>query len=123
MKLTETSTNMIVTRHLAVENGPTLTEPYGAKRNFRVDRVSIDYIWEGGAWVTPGSYSVSISGPTIKKDGGERVARVKAHPQYTDWSARRLSPEYEWTQRLVNFLRPQGTPSMLTLTDGFELEA
>lgn len=119
MRITTKSTQVAVTREVALTDAPVVT-PEGYRRAFQPDRLVITYTWQDGQYVVT-RYNVVMAGPWIKKDGTPAADRAGSiHPEIqkfpnTDWTER-----WAWLQPIIDLLRPNGDLS-ITVTDDHEI--
>ncbi len=101
------------TRFVTVEDGPIHRQAHSLNgKEFRVERVVIQYTLKDGRWDIDSSYAVSLGGTVLKKDGSDSRVAHSRHPEIADWRNVHFTGEWEWVQQLVDALRPTGDPEV-----------
>lgn len=115
MKITSLDEESIlqISRKAALANGPVLPMAYSSTgKTFRVKRVTVKYVYQGGEWVAASRFSVDLSGPVLKKDGTDSKSWHTSHPEW-DWRGNAYLPVYAFAEKIVDMLRPQGGVAMI----------
>lgn len=116
MKITQTRRADQIVRTFDIEDGPVLPFPYSsAGKTFRVKQVTIVYRNHGNSpWEVEGIFSISITGPVLKKDGTEGKEIFNGRPESDALTAGLLS-HYQWLRELIDLARPSGRSTALTI--------
>lgn len=115
MKVSTGDTHMKITRQFVItENHPVVPMAYSSPpKQVRIERGVINYVWKDGAWVVGSSFSVTVGGAVLKKDGtpGKNDHTRRAPDTFY------REPAWPWLDEIIELLRPDGDLTMATLTE------
>lgn len=108
MRITTKGHEATIRRTVLVSNGPVLNQPYSSSgKQFRVDRIVVDYqCTEGTRWVVRSSSCVILGGFVLKKDGTDSKVRHSGGIDYHVWQNRQIHAP--WLVEIIDQLRPHG---------------
>ncbi len=129
MKITTQSSHAEITRRFTItENQPIVPFAYADQpKKVRVERGHIIYRLIDGAWKVQNSYSVTVGGTVLKKDGSDSKLDHRRSADTVPCSGLRgadltekLTDDFQWLAPIINLLRPTGDVTM-TIAEDYEV--
>lgn len=127
MKITTESSNAEITRRFTItENHPVVPMAHARPpKKVRVIRGAITYRYQGGAWIVKDSYSVTLVGIVLKKDGSDSMndhrRNAADHQRRANGDlTEKLTDEFQWLAPIIELLRPTGDITM-TIAEDYEV--
>jgi hypothetical protein len=120
MKISSTDTVARVLRRFVItEDHPVVGMAYASQpKKVRIERGLIEYQYRDGKWVVATQFSISLSGPVLKKDGTGSKNDHTRHPETASYSdAENFRADFAWLKPIVDLLRPTGRVALMRLTN------
>jgi hypothetical protein len=117
MEFVHASTNGRLDRRVNIIDGPVMPHPSSSTgKKIRVQQVTLSYTLKGDEWTVNSWSLLSMGGVVLKKDGSEGKETWGGGVSY-GWDK---SPRYGWLRKLVEAMRPEGTPVLPFRLSGLE---
>lgn len=106
-----------VKRSVSITDGPVMPHPSsGTGKKIRVTSAHVTYVLRNGEWVLDSWSYVSIGGTVLRKNGEEGRETWGGSVAY-DWDK---DARYDWLRKLIDAMRPEGSPSLPFRLAGLE---